>query len=125
MIVGIGVDIVEIARLRSSMERFRKSFARRIFTELEQEYCDARSDPYPHYAARFAAKEALFKALGTGWAQGVRWVDVEVRRDAAGPPALILRGEAERHANVLSARRFHLSLSHSGGNAVAVVILEA
>ncbi len=125
MILGIGVDIVEIARLGLALERQADRFIRRVFTPGEQEYCRAHRDPVPHYAARFAAKEALFKALGTGWARGVSWLDVDVRRDGQGAPSISLQGEADRISRSLGATRVHLSLSHSRDSAVAIVILEA
>ncbi len=81
MILGIGVDIIEIARLRSAGERSKDRFLQRVFTLAEQQFCAKHRDPAPHYAARFAAKEALFKALGTGWAKGVTWLDAEVLRE--------------------------------------------
>jgi len=125
MIVGLGVDTVEIQRLRTSLERHKESFTRRVYTLPEQAYCDAHVDPAPYYAARFAAKEAAFKALGTGWAHGVQWLDVEVQRQADGVPVLVLRGEAEKRAAAIGATKAHLSLSHSDNAAIAVVILEA
>ncbi len=124
MIVGIGVDIVEIGRLRRTLGKQADRFLKRVFTAAEQEYCNAHRDPVPHYAARFAAKEAVFKALGTGWAQGVAWLDVEVRRREGGAPSLTLLGAAERHGLALGLRTAHLSLSHSDEAAVAMVILE-
>ncbi len=125
MIVGIGVDIAEIQRLRAAMQRHKDGFARRVFTPTEQKYCDAHADPAPHYAARFAAKEALFKAIGTGWGKGVKWSDVEVQRGSDGAPLLVLRGEAMERARTIGATRSHISLSHSNDNAVAFVILES
>lgn len=124
MIVGIGVDIVEIERFREVLQRQQDRFIRRVFTEAEQEYCRAHRDPVPRYAARFAAKEALFKALGTGWAKGVGWKDAEVAREAMGAPVLVLHGQAEQLSLTLGARAAHLSLSHSNDFAVAFVILE-
>ena len=124
MIVGIGVDIVEIERLREVLQRQQDRFVRRVFTEGEQEYCRAHRDPVPHYAARFAAKEALFKALGTGWAKGISWRDAEVVREAVKAPVLVLHGQAEKLSLALGARATHLSLSHSRGFAVAVVVIE-
>ncbi len=124
MIVGTGIDIVEIRRIRSVLDRQGDRFLRRVFTADEQEYCRAHRDPAPHYAARFAAKEALFKALGTGWAKGVTWHDVEVRRSPEGVPSLSLAGEASNRAASLQVRTAHVSLSHGEDSAVAVVILE-
>jgi holo-[acyl-carrier protein] synthase len=124
VIVGIGVDIVEIKRLREVLERQQDRFIRRVFTEVEQEFCVAHRDPVPHYAARFAAKESLFKALGTGWAKGVSWKDAEVVRAAMQAPRLALHGQAEKLSQALGVNAVHLSLSHSNDSAVAVVILE-
>jgi len=124
MIVGIGVDVVDIRRLRRALERQGERFMRRIYTAGEQEYCRAHRDPAPYFAARFAAKEALFKALGTGWAQGVTWLDAEIRNNDQGAPWLALRGRTEEASRELSVQKIHLSLSHSEEAAVALVILE-
>ena len=124
MILGTGVDLVEIERLRKIIERQKDRFLLRVFTPEEQRFCNAHRDPAPHYAARFAAKEAVFKALGTGWAKGVTWLNVEVQREGQDPPRLALKGEALKHSRNLGVQRFHLSLSHSENCAVAMVILE-
>lgn len=124
MIIGIGVDIVEIRRFGEVLGRQKDRFIQRVFTAGEQEYCRAHRNPVPHFAARFAAKEALFKALGTGWAKGVSWLDVDVRREGQGSPVLTLSGEAEKVSHSLGAARIHLSLSHSNDAAAAVVVLE-
>jgi holo-[acyl-carrier protein] synthase len=124
MIVGVGVDIVEIPRLRKTLVRYGDRFTQRVFTPEEREYCAAHADPAPHYAVRFAAKEALFKALGTGWAGGVTWQDVEVRRKAPGAPVLEIQGEAAKLSGTLGTHSIHLSLSHSENSAIALVILE-
>jgi holo-[acyl-carrier protein] synthase len=124
MIIGTGVDIVDIARFRGVLERLKDRFTLRVFTDIEQQYCSKRRDPVPHYAVRFAAKEALFKALGTGWSRGVTWLDVEVRRQRQEAPAMELYGEALRRSAALGASKIHLSLSHSDQWAVAMVILE-
>ena len=124
MIVGIGIDIVEIKRLRDTLERQKDRFLRRVFTSAEQEYCAAHRDPVPHYAVRFAAKEALFKAIGTGWAKGVSWLDVEVLRGREGPPAITLSGEARKISDTMGIVSVLVSLSHSVENATAIVILE-
>jgi holo-[acyl-carrier protein] synthase len=124
MIVGTGVDVVEIARFRSVLERLKDRFVLRVFTPAEQEFCNRHRDPTPHYAVRFAAKEALFKALGTGWAKGVTWLDVEVLRERQGAPSIALHGEAQRRSLSMGASKVHLSLSHSEQWAVAMVILE-
>src|SRR5512145_575958 len=109
MILGAGVDIVEIARLRHAIERSKDRFIQRVFTPAEQQFCNRHADPAQHFAARFAAKEALFKALGTGWAKGVTWLDVEVYREGQEAPTLRLRGEAQRLSASLGANRIHLT----------------
>jgi holo-[acyl-carrier protein] synthase len=124
VIVGIGIDIVEIERVRAVLDRQKDRFLRRVFTMDEQEYCSKHRDPVPHYAVRFAAKESLFKALGTGWSGGVSWLEVEVSRKGGGAPTLSLSGIAGNVARELGAKIIHLSLSHSEQNAVAFVILE-
>jgi holo-[acyl-carrier protein] synthase len=125
MITGIGIDVVQNDRIRNSIERFGDRFLKRIYTEGEMEYCKKCVQPEIHYAARFAAKEAAFKALGTGWAAGVKWKDVEVVRLASGQPELHLHGEALAHATSAGAKRFFVSLTHDQLVSCAVVILEA
>ena len=124
MILGTGVDAVEIERIRGVLGRQKERFIRRVFTEAETAYCLGFRDPAPHFAARFAAKEALFKALGTGWTAGVAWLDAEVLRLQTGAPSLELHGEAANRAARMGARRTHVSLSHSETIAVATVLLE-
>jgi holo-[acyl-carrier protein] synthase len=124
MIVGTGVDIVEISRIRKILERLTDRFILRVFTPAEQAYCRAYRDPAPHFAARFAAKEALFKALGTGWAKGVTWQDAEVSRERRDAPAMILHGEALQLSKAKGTRKIHLSVSHTDQWAIATVILE-
>jgi holo-[acyl-carrier protein] synthase len=124
MIIGTGVDVVEIPRFRSIIERLKDRFTDRVFTENEQKFCREHRDPIPHFAARFAAKEALFKAVGTGWAKGVTWLDVEVQREGQDAPTMMLHGEAQRLSAAKGAHRIHLSLSHTEQWAVATVILE-
>ena len=125
MITGIGIDLVENARIRDSLERFGDRFLSRIYTEVEKEYCNKCANPVIHYAARFAAKEAAFKALGTGWAGGVTWRDIEVRRLTTGKPELHLYGEALAVATQMRATHFHVSLTHDQLISSAIVILEA
>jgi len=124
VIVGTGIDLVEIGKLRAAMERRGDRLRNRIFTPAEVRYCDGRPNPYQHYAARFAAKEALFKAIGTGWSGGVGWRDAEVRNRTNGKPDLLLSGKALEVARQLGAARFRISLSHTDRYAVAQVILE-
>ena len=124
MIIGIGVDLVEIARFRNVIDRLKDRFILRIFTPEEQRFCNEHRDPVPHFAVRFAAKEALFKALGTGWAKGVTWLDVEVLRERQDAPTIVLHGEALKLSAAMSVQKVHLSLSHSDNWAIATVILE-
>jgi holo-[acyl-carrier protein] synthase len=124
MIIGTGVDLVEIMRFRGVMERLKERFLLRVFTPEEQQYCNGHRDPVPHFAVRFAAKEAAFKALGTGWAKGMTWLDVEVMRERPEAPTISLHGEAHRLSVIKGVRKVHLSLSHSDHWAVAMVILE-
>jgi len=124
MIIGTGVDLEEILSFRKVMERLKDRFLSRVFTPGEQQFCKHHRDPVPHFAVRFAAKEALFKALGTGWAKGVTWLDVEVQRERQDAPKIILHGEAQRLSNELGVQRVHLSLTHSDNWAIAMVILE-
>ncbi len=124
MIVSTGIDIVEVYRIRESLARTER-FGERVFTAAEREYCDAKGKAAAaSYAARFAAKEAMFKALKTGWSGSLAWHDVEVVNDEQGAPFLNLTGEARRMLKELGEPRVHLSLSHTSEHAVAHVILE-
>jgi holo-[acyl-carrier protein] synthase len=123
MIVALGVDIVEIARIEEAFARRGRRFRDRIFTESEISYCESRGSKFASYAARFAAKEAVMKALGTGWGDGVRWRDVEVVR-GAGAPTVVLSGRALQIFRELGAAKAHLTLSHSRELAIAQVIFE-
>jgi holo-[acyl-carrier protein] synthase len=125
MIVGTGIDIVTTARFRDVLERQRERFIQRVFTATEQEYCRAHRNPATHYAARFAAKEAFLKALGTGWAGGIRWLDIEVLREPGAAPSIRLHAIAAQVAAEKLVRSVHVSLSHSDEAAVATVILES
>lgn len=125
MVLGVGIDVIQNERIRQSLEKFGTRFINRIYTEIETGYCNNCADPGIHFAARFAAKEAAFKALGTGWAAGVKWKDIEVQRLASGRPELHLYGEALAHATSLGATRFHVSLTHDQLVSCAVVLLES
>jgi holo-[acyl-carrier protein] synthase len=118
-IIGIGVDVVETARIKSSIERHGEPFLRRVFTESEQSYCKAMKEPAPFYAARFAAKEAVSKAFGTGIGPSLGWLDIEVRRKASGEPFVVLHGEGAALAKRLGVSTVLLSISHSENYAVA------
>jgi holo-[acyl-carrier protein] synthase len=124
MIVGMGADIAEIDRMEQAITRFGAAFIERVFTETEIRYCERHKSKFERYAARFAAKEAAMKALGTGWKRGVRWRDIEVRNEPSGKPGIHLAGAAAEHAERLGARHFHLSITHSGNVAFAQVIFE-
>lgn len=125
MIVGTGIDVVEVPRVAAAMQRFGRRFVERIFTENEIRYCDSKANPAERYAARFAAKEAGMKALGTGWNHGVRWRDLEVQRARGGRPTLVLSGKAAEFARQLGAVRTQISLTHTAAEAIAHVILES
>lgn len=116
--VGLGVDIVEIDRVRAILRR-SPAFARRAFSEEERAYCDAKANPEAHYATRFAAKEAVLKALGTGFSEGIGWLDVEVRRTSKGRPYVVLTGRAREVAREQGVREIPLSLSYTHTDAVA------
>jgi holo-[acyl-carrier protein] synthase len=125
MIVGTGIDIAEVPRIAEVIERHGERFLRRVFTEGEIAYCDSKANRIERYAARFAAKEAGMKALGTGWSHGVRWRDVEVGRQPGGRPTIIFHGKAAEFAAKLGAKNVALSLSHTVEQAIASVILES
>jgi holo-[acyl-carrier protein] synthase len=125
MIVGTGIDIAEVPRIRHSIERFGQRFLERIFTEGEIRYCDSKANRAERYAGRFAAKEAAMKALGTGWNHGVRWRDCEVSRQPGGRPAMVFHGKASEFAAKLGVKNIALSISHTEEQAIAQVILES
>ena len=125
MIVGTGIDITEVPRIREAIERHGERFLQRIFTEGEIQYCESKANRIERYAARFAAKEAGMKAIGTGWNHGVRWRDIEVARQPGGRPRLLLHGKAAEFAAKLGARNIALSLTHTAEQAMAQVILES
>ena len=125
MIVGTGIDIAEVPRIAESIARFGDRFLRRVYTEGEIRYCESKANRVERYAARFAAKEAAMKALGTGWNHGVRWRDVEVTRLPGGRPTMTFHGKAAEFAAQLGAVHVALSLSHTTEQAIAQVILES
>jgi holo-[acyl-carrier protein] synthase len=124
VIVSIGIDIIEIERVREVLARTPR-FRERVFTAAERQYCDRRgTQAAQHYAARFAAKEAAFKALHTGWSGGLGWHDVEVVSKESGEPVLVITGNALELFNRSGSTHAHLSLSHTSQHAVAQVIFE-
>src|SRR6266700_5540575 len=125
MIVGTGIDIAEVPRIREAIERFGSRFLERIYTEGERRYCDSKANRIERYAARFAAKEAAMKAQGTGWNHGVRWRDCEVVRMPGGRPTMRFHGKAGEFAARLGVKTAALSISHTEEQAIAQVILES
>jgi len=125
MIVGTGVDLAEVDRIQSAIERHGRRFIERIYTPAEIAYVERKANRYERYAARFAAKEAGMKAIGTGWKRGVRWRDFEVTNLPSGRPTLQFHGAAAQIADSLGVRNIVLSLTHTAAQAMAVVILEA
>jgi holo-[acyl-carrier protein] synthase len=123
-IVGHGLDLVEVSRIESMLERHGDRFRTRVFTPGELAHGAGARREGEHLAARFAAKEATLKALGTGLAGGIAWTDVEIVREASGRPTLVLHGEAARRATHLGIVRWHLSITHAGGTAMASVVGE-
>jgi holo-[acyl-carrier protein] synthase len=124
VIISIGIDIIEVRRVREVIERTPR-FLERVYTQAERAYCESRGAvAAQHYAARFAAKEAALKALQTGWSGGVAWQDVEVAARASGAPLLILRGLVRQLFDQSGATAAHLSISHTTEHAIAQVILE-
>ena len=124
MILGTGVDLAEVPRIRSSIERYGERFIRRIYTPLEIAYVERKANRFERYAARFAAKEAGMKAIGTGWSHGVLWKDFEVTNLPSGQPTLRLHGVAAQIAERRGVRKIALSLTHTAELAMAHVILE-
>lgn len=125
MIVGLGIDIIEVDRIRQAWRQHGERFVLRILRQPEADYCLAQSDPAPALAARFAAKEAVSKAFGTGIGAELGWHDIEILRHPSGQPQILLHGKGARLLQERGGRLVHLSLSHSTAQAVAVAILES
>jgi len=124
VIIGLGLDIAEIDRIGAAIKRHGPAFLERIYTAREIAYCESHRNRFERYAARFAAKEAAMKALGTGWRHGVRWRDIEVARDPSGKPALRMEGVAREIADRLGVKNIALTITHSGNLALAQVVFE-
>src|SRR5208282_4086476 len=124
VIVGLGLDIAEIDRITAALTRHGAAILERLYTPTEVAYCEKHKNKFERYAARFAAKEAAMKALGTGWSNGVRWRDIEVVRAASGKPSLHLEGKAKELAVKLGVKNIALTITHSGNLALAQVIFE-
>ncbi|MGA3041933.1 MAG: holo-[acyl-carrier-protein] synthase [Bryobacteraceae bacterium] len=125
MIVGTGVDLAEVPRIRAAIERYGRRFIERIYTPAEIAYVERKANRYERFAARFAAKEAGMKAIGTGWRRGVRWQDFEVANLPSGKPTLRFHGQAAHFAEALGVRSIALSLTHTAELGMAHVILES
>jgi len=124
-IIGIGVDLVDCNRIQNSIDRFGERFLKRVFTEGEIAYSISMKFPARHLAARFAAKEALSKAFGTGIGKAMGWRDLDVRKKETGEPYVVLSGGAEKMANEREVGRVWVSLSHTDESAMATIVLEA
>ncbi len=125
MIVGLGVDIAEVKRIEAAIARHGRGFLERLFTPAEIAYCQKHRNSAERFAGRFAAKEAAMKALGTGWARGVRWLDIEVVREPSGKPTLKLSGETRAIADRLGVKNIAITITHDGNTALAQVIFES
>ncbi|HZY61712.1 MAG TPA: holo-ACP synthase [Edaphobacter sp.] len=124
MVLGLGTDLIEIARVQQSLDRFGERFTRKIFTPGEIAYCKRKKHAAESFASRFAAKEATAKALGTGISRGIGWREIEVRRSPGQRPTVHLSGRAAELAAMAGVQHLHLSLTHSRDLAMAVVIAE-
>jgi holo-[acyl-carrier protein] synthase len=122
-IIGIGLDLVKISRIRALAERWHDRFLHRLYTEEERRLSSHRASPYPFLAGRFAAKEALLKALGTGWSAGVQWLDIQVLNDRAGRPIATVEGRTQALVREAGITGIFISLSHDGEYAIAEALL--
>ncbi len=125
MILGTGIDIIEVARIATSYEKFGERFVNRILLPDEIAYCQSHKNPAPFLAARFAAKEAVSKAFGTGIGAALGWQDMEIRRKTSGEPFVVLHGKGEQLFAARGAKRLLVSLSHTANYAAATAVLEA
>lgn len=121
-VIGIGTDIVECLRIAQMIERHGELFISRVYTDHEIEYCQTRKQSTQHFAGRWAAKEAVLKALGTGWRRGISWRDVEVRNEPSGKPVVGLRGGAREVVEQLGIREMLVSISHCRSHAMAYAL---
>jgi holo-[acyl-carrier protein] synthase len=123
MIAGIGIDLVKIKRIQEAVKRWDQRFLSRIFTPLEQQYCYGHLDPALHLSGRFAVKEAVFKAMGTGWRRGVRWTEIEVTNNPQGKPMVTVTGRVKQLMADLGVSEIHVSISHDTDYAIGQVVL--
>jgi holo-[acyl-carrier protein] synthase len=124
-ILGIGVDLIEVERIENSLARFAQRFLQRVFTEGEIKYCQSMAFPARHLAARFAAKEAVSKAFGTGIGKTIGWRDIDVHNKESGEPFVVLVGRAQSLAKERNVRSILITLSHTHHHAIAVIVLES
>ncbi|MCX6641434.1 MAG: holo-ACP synthase [bacterium] len=122
--LGLGIDEMEVARLQSDLEA-KTGLRDELFTPGEIAYCESKRYPAPHFAGRFCAKEALFKALGTGYREGMSWREIEVTNDSLGKPLLSVSGKVQEKIQSLGVDNIFISISHTRDHAIAIVILEA
>lgn len=125
MILGIGIDIIHVRDIRTALATYGSKYIEELFTSNERLYCESTSDPAQRYAARFAAKEAYMKALGTGWSQDIQWTEIAVGHLPSGAPSIILSGAAQSIARERGVTYCHLSLTHTPDLAMAEVLLES
>jgi holo-[acyl-carrier protein] synthase len=123
-VIGVGTDIIECLRIAQMIDRHGELFIRRVYTDHEIAYCSTKKAATQHYAGRWAAKEAVLKALGTGWVRGISWRDVEVRHKPGGAPTVALRGGAKEVLERSGITRMHISISHCRSHAIAYAIAE-
>ncbi|MBT5968831.1 MAG: holo-ACP synthase [Nitrospina sp.] len=124
MIVGTGIDIIEIDRIKNSIQKYSDRFKKKIFTQKEIEYCDSQAEPAKHFAARFSVKEAVLKCFGTGMSGGILWKDIEVDKLESGQPILNLYGKGGEIFDQLHLKHIHISITHDKSYAVAHAIAE-
>ena len=124
MIFGTGIDIIEVGRIKNSIQKYSDRFKKKIFTQKEIDYCHSQADPAKHFAARFAVKEAVLKCFGTGMTGGILWKDIEVDKLNSGQPVLNLYGNGKELFNQLNLKHIHISITHDKTYAVAHAIAE-
>jgi len=125
MILGIGIDIVHVERIKKAIERYGKRFIDRVFTEKEQAYCNEKANPFESYAARFAVKEAVFKALGKGWDECGGFTSVEIINNDLGRPDIVFNDKAGKYTEIITSASVFVSITHDAGVTAAVVVLES
>lgn len=121
MVIGLGIDIIEIARIKESIDNYGERFLRKVFTDEEIIYCYSKFNKYQHFAARFAAKEAVYKALASGWKEGLRWKDIEIQNDTSGMPSIKPSGKLKSFLSENA--ELKISLSHSDNYVTSVAII--